>query len=156
MFSVLDSYTILNGREVQYLQIAKLNSLHYDEGDWTNSNHLQDAFLASIPDDIARSLQDDIEVDTTWAEVFILFLREQMWASFTFFDDQHNSLKALDVRKFPGVNVKNFLKVAKVPIQALYQGKQLKIYDICSKLTGLSQHTNGIDPTFSDKCVKCV
>ncbi|GFH58479.1 predicted protein [Chaetoceros tenuissimus] len=56
MFSVLDSYTFLNGREAQYLKIAKLNSLRYDDGDWLNSNHLRDAFLASIPTDIARSL----------------------------------------------------------------------------------------------------
>ena len=116
MFSVLDSYTFLNGREAQYLKIAKLNSLRYDDGDWLNSNHLRDAFLASIPTDIARSLQDDIEVDTTFVEVFIHFLREQMPASSTFFDDQRSLLKQMDARKYPGINIKEYLKAAKIPI----------------------------------------
>lgn len=156
MFSILDSYTILNGRESQYLKIARLNSLCYDDGDWSNSNHLRDAFLASIPEDIARSLKDDIEVDTTFAETFILFLREQMPASSTFFDDQRSALKVLDIRKFPGINVKNYLKAAKEPIQALYQGKQFKIHDLRTMLTRLSQSTYGIDPTFTNKCVDYV
>ena len=89
-----------------YLKIVKLNSLRYNEGDQSNSNHLRDAFLASIP-------EDNIEVDTTFANTFILFLREQIPASSTFFYDQCSALKALDVCKFPSINVKDYLKTAK-------------------------------------------
>ena len=54
MFSILDSYTILNRRVSQYLKIAKLNSLHYDDGNWSNFNHLRDAFLASFPEEVTQ------------------------------------------------------------------------------------------------------
>ncbi|GFH58478.1 hypothetical protein CTEN210_14954 [Chaetoceros tenuissimus] len=79
-----------------------------------------------------------------------------MPASSTFFDDQRSLLKQMDARKYPGINIKEFLKGAKVPITALYQGKQFKIHDLRTLLTRLSQHTNGIDPTFTKKCTDFV
>ena len=69
---------------------------------------------------------------------------------------KRSALKALDVCKIQGINVKTYLKSAKEPIQALYQGKQFKIHDLRTMLTCLSQNTYGIDPTFTNKCVDYV
>ena len=75
-----------------------------------------------------------------------------MPASSTYFDDQCTILKQLDAWKVAGINIKGFLKSAEAPIKALFQGKQFQILDLHNLLTCLSQHTTGINPTFTNKC----
>jgi hypothetical protein len=99
MFSFLENYTLLNGREDQYLKLCSLNKLRYDDMDWSNTTYLKDAFLSLILVEFKWSLEDDIEVDTTFSEVSILFMRDQMPASSTYFDDQCTTLKQLDARR---------------------------------------------------------